>query len=151
MTSVRFLLVLVLCGAFRAQTIVTENEGDVILNPEKSAEDDVRVLLQQLTARVEQLEKQREDRGQCSGLRSNYKTTITELCWKCYRNVQTCCRWREGQLKHMLLVLVRHFFIVLRNKQRSKNWIGSVHPDEDPARSSSGAHRPCRVPSLCFN
>lgn len=63
MTSVRFLLVLVLCGAFRAQIIVTENGGDVILNPEKSAEDDMRVLLQQLTARVEQLEKQREDRG----------------------------------------------------------------------------------------
>lgn len=65
MTPAQVLLVLVLCGAFRAQLMfVTEDEGGVSLNPEKTTEEDVRVLLRQLTARVEQLEKEREDRGQ---------------------------------------------------------------------------------------
>lgn len=67
MTPVQVLLVLVVCGAFRAQLIVTE-EG-VNINPEKTTEEeDMRDLLQQLVVRVEQLEKklekEREDRGQ---------------------------------------------------------------------------------------
>lgn len=67
MTPVQVLLVLVLCGAFRAQLIVTEEGAS--LNPEKTTEEeDVRDLLQQLQVRVEQLEKklekEREDQGQ---------------------------------------------------------------------------------------
>lgn len=71
MTPVQVLLVLVLCGAFRAQLIVTEEGAS--LNPEKTTEEeDMRDLLQQLQVRVEQLEKklekklekEREDQGQ---------------------------------------------------------------------------------------
>lgn len=64
MTPVRPLLLLPLCAAVSAQVIVNQTEAGENFNPEKPEEDDVRVLLQQLTARVEQLERQLEDRGQ---------------------------------------------------------------------------------------
>lgn len=58
------LLLLPLCTAVRSQVVVDPTEAGKNFNPEKPEEDDVRVLLQQLTARVEQLERQLEDRGQ---------------------------------------------------------------------------------------
>lgn len=53
-----------------AQILIGGNEESQILNPEKTTEDDVRVLVQQLMARVEKLESEREDRGQSAGLQS---------------------------------------------------------------------------------
>ncbi|XP_070782381.1 complement C1q tumor necrosis factor-related protein 3-like [Enoplosus armatus] len=54
---------LVVCGVIiRAQILVAETE-DGLTYLEKPTEDNVRVLLQQLTARVEKLEKDNEDRG----------------------------------------------------------------------------------------
>lgn len=65
MTPIRSLLLLLpLCAAVKAQVIVNLTEAGKNFNPEKPEEDDVRVLLQQLAARVEQLERQLEDRGQ---------------------------------------------------------------------------------------
>lgn len=63
-----FLVVLAVCGVVRAQILMGGTEESQILNPEKTTEDDLRVLVQQLMARVEKLEREREDRGQSAGL-----------------------------------------------------------------------------------
>lgn len=58
---------LVVCGAVRDVTSnFTLIDDDEFLTPEKTTEEDVRVLLKQLTARVEELERERENRGQSS-------------------------------------------------------------------------------------
>ncbi|XP_030260331.1 cerebellin-1-like [Sparus aurata] len=55
---------LVVCGAVRDVTSnFTLIDDDEFLTPEKTTEEDVRVLLKQLTARVEELERERENRG----------------------------------------------------------------------------------------
>lgn len=72
-----FLLMLVVCGAVRAQVPPDGNEDSQLLNPEKTTEEDLRVLVQDLLARVAKLEKECEDRGQCAGL--SYTLTDTTL------------------------------------------------------------------------
>ncbi|XP_051265192.1 cerebellin-2-like [Dicentrarchus labrax] len=62
--SARSLFLLVVCGVVRAQVLIAGNEDAEILNPEKTTEEDLRVLVQQLMARVQKLESEREDRGQ---------------------------------------------------------------------------------------
>lgn len=58
---------LVICGAVQDVTSnFTLTDDDELLNPEKTTEEDVRVLLKQLMARVEELERERENRGQSS-------------------------------------------------------------------------------------
>lgn len=57
---------LMVCGAVRDVTSNLTVIDDEFLNPEKTTEEDVRVLLKQLTARVEELERERENRGQSS-------------------------------------------------------------------------------------
>lgn len=63
MMSGWFLVVLAVCGVLRAQVILSGNEETQVLNPERVTEDDLRVLVQQLMARVETLEREREDRA----------------------------------------------------------------------------------------
>nr|XP_046229451.1 complement C1q tumor necrosis factor-related protein 3-like [Scatophagus argus] len=57
-----FLFLLVACAVVGAQILIIENEDGLLLNPEKTTVDDMRILLLQLKARVETLEKQLEDR-----------------------------------------------------------------------------------------
>ncbi|KAL7387767.1 hypothetical protein ABVT39_000616 [Epinephelus coioides] len=56
---------LLVCGLVGATTDGPEEEvrGGLISNPEKTTEEDLRVLVQQLMARVDKLEKESEDRG----------------------------------------------------------------------------------------
>lgn len=62
---------LVVCGAVRDVTSnFTLIDDDEFLTPEKTTEEDVRVLLKQLTARVEELERELENRGQSSGTKT---------------------------------------------------------------------------------
>ncbi|KAL3048564.1 hypothetical protein OYC64_007173 [Pagothenia borchgrevinki] len=51
-----WLVLLALCAAVRAQT-PTKDHGDDLLNPEITTEEELRVLVQQLVARVERLER----------------------------------------------------------------------------------------------
>ncbi|XP_033995298.1 complement C1q tumor necrosis factor-related protein 3-like [Trematomus bernacchii] len=51
-----WLVLLALCAAVRAQT-PTKDHGDDLLNPEITTEEELRVLVQQLVARVESLER----------------------------------------------------------------------------------------------
>ncbi|XP_008295308.1 complement C1q tumor necrosis factor-related protein 3-like [Stegastes partitus] len=64
MVSSWFLVVLGVCSlvGVQAEVILTATEDDAILNPEQTTENDLRVLVLQLKARVEKLEKEREDR-----------------------------------------------------------------------------------------
>ncbi|XP_070844004.1 complement C1q tumor necrosis factor-related protein 3-like [Chaetodon trifascialis] len=63
MMSGWFLLMFVVCGVVMAEVPPDGNEDSQILNPEKTTEEDLRVLVQQLVTRVEKLEEEREDRG----------------------------------------------------------------------------------------
>ncbi|KAM8725350.1 complement C1q tumor necrosis factor-related protein 3-like [Acanthopagrus latus] len=63
MMSSWVVFMLMVCGAVRDVTSNLTVIDDEFLNPEKTTEEDVRVLLKQLTARVEELERERENRG----------------------------------------------------------------------------------------
>ncbi|XP_040920687.1 complement C1q tumor necrosis factor-related protein 3-like [Toxotes jaculatrix] len=61
--SARFLVVVLVCGLVRAQVPADRNEDGGILKPGRTTEEDVRVFVQQMMARMERLERECQDTG----------------------------------------------------------------------------------------